>query len=108
MSKTAPAQKPLTKSQIIAEIAEKQGLPKATVQGVLDALQSTVAAQLGKKGPGIVLIPGLLKLRTVEKPATAAREGINPFTKQKQKFAAKPASRKVKAAAIKALKDAVA
>lgn len=107
MSKTSTA-KPLTKSQLIAEIAEKQGLTKVVVQGIFDALQQTVAAQLGKKGPGVVVIPGLLKLRTVEKPATVARDGVNPFTKQKIKIAAKPATRKVKAAAIKALKDAVA
>jgi hypothetical protein len=40
--------------------------------------------------------------------ATKAREGINPFTKQSQTFAAKPASKSVRARPIKAIKDAVA
>jgi len=42
-----------------------------------------------------------------KKPARPAREGINPFTKQKQKFAAKPASKAVRARPVKAVKDAV-
>jgi len=43
----------------------------------------------------------------VKKPARPAREGINPFTGQKQKFAAKPASKAVRARPVKAVKDAV-
>ncbi|MFM7096918.1 MAG: HU family DNA-binding protein, partial [Gemmataceae bacterium] len=41
------------------------------------------------------------------KPATKAREGINPFTKEKVMFAAKPASKTVRANALKAFKEAI-
>lgn len=107
MTKSA-SKKALTKSQLITALAEKQGLPKATVTAFLDALSETAQAQLAKKGPGVFVLPGVVKLRAVDKPATKEREGINPFTKQKITISAKPASRKVKAAPVKALKDAVA
>ncbi|HEY3289881.1 MAG TPA: HU family DNA-binding protein [Anaerolineae bacterium] len=101
------AGKKLTKSQFIATIAEKSGLTKKQTTSVLDILNGVVAHQLGKKGPGEVIIPGLLKLTVVEKPAVAAHEGINPFTKQPTMFKAKPASKSVKARAVKALKDSI-
>ena len=53
-------------------------------------------------------LPGFAKFRVVKKPATKARQGINPFTKQPQTFAAKPASKSVRARPIKAIKNAVA
>ena len=60
---------------------------------------------MGKKGPGIFSLPGLMKITVVKKPATKARMGINPFTKEEQMFKAKPASRVVKIRPLKALKD---
>ena len=60
------------------------------------------------KKNGIFVLPGFAKFVVVKKPARPAREGINPFTKEKQMFAAKPASKAVKARAVKAIKDAVA
>lgn len=101
-------QKPLTKAQLVSTLAEKQGLPKATVAAFLDALAETAQAQLTKKGPGSFTLPGIAKFKAVDKPATPEREGINPFTKQKVTIAAKPASRKVRVSAVKALKDALA
>ncbi|MCL4505536.1 MAG: HU family DNA-binding protein [Chloroflexi bacterium] len=101
------AGKKLTKSQFIAEIAEKSGITKKQATAVLDTMHSVVAQQLGKKGPGEVIIPGLLKLNVVEKAAVPAHEGVNPFTKAPAMFKAKPASRAVKARAVKALKDAI-
>jgi nucleoid DNA-binding protein len=56
---------------------------------------------------GIVTLPGLLKLKVVKKPASKAREGINPFTKEKMVFKAKPASKKVRALPLKNLKAMV-
>ena len=61
----------------------------------------------GAEGPGVFTLPGLAKITVVQKPAVAAHEGINPFTKEKQKFAAKPASKGVRARPVKAIKDAV-
>jgi nucleoid DNA-binding protein len=97
----------LTKSQFVAEIAERTGITKKQAGAVLDAMSEVITAQLGKKGPGEITIPGLLKLNVVDKPAVPERQGINPFTKEPTVFKAKPASRTVKARPVKALKDAV-
>ena len=107
MAKKAAAAKALTKTETMNQLAEKSGLDKKECQAVLDALSEIVDEQLSKKGPGVFNIPGMLKLKVVDKPAVAAREGINPFTKEKQMFKAKPASRKVKVTPLKALKDKV-
>jgi nucleoid DNA-binding protein len=48
---------------------------------------------------------GLVKIKVVHKPATKARKGINPFTKQEQMFKAKPARNVIKVRPLKALKD---
>ena len=53
------------------------------------------------------MIPGLLKLKAVKKPATKDRPGINPFTKQPITIKGKPASKKIRASALKALKDLI-
>ena len=71
----------LNKSQFVEMMVQKSGLTKKEVAAALEALNATVAQQLGKRGPGEVVIPGLLRLAVVEKPATAEHEGINPFTK---------------------------
>lgn len=105
---TTTTKKRLTKTQVIAELSEQTELSKKQVAAVFDALSSLVAKQLvGRASPGEMTIPGLLKLKTVKKPATKEREGINPFTKEPITIAAKPASKKVKALALKALKDMV-
>ncbi|MFN8596075.1 MAG: HU family DNA-binding protein [Anaerolineae bacterium] len=100
------AGKRMTKSEFIGAIAKQSGLEKKQVTAALNALNVVVVKQLSK-GPGEVVLPGLLKLVTVKKPATKAREGINPFTGQPTIFKAKPATKVVKARPIKALKDAV-
>ncbi len=101
------AGKKLTKSQFVAAVAAKSGMNKSQTNAMLGAMNAVVVEQLAKKGPGEVTIPGLLKLSVVEKPAVPERQGINPFTKEPTTFKAKPASRTVRARAVKALKDAV-
>ncbi len=101
------AGKRMTKSQFVAAVAQKSGLEKKQAAAALDALNAVVAHELGKKGPGEAMIPGLLKLNVVVKAAVPAHEGINPFTKQPTMFKAKPARKVVKARPVKALKDAV-
>ena len=97
----------LNKSQFVTALAEKSGLDKKQATAALDTLNTIVAQQLGKQGPGEVLIPGLLKLNIVEKPATPKHEGINPFTKEPMTFKAKAARKVIKVRTLKALKDAV-
>jgi nucleoid DNA-binding protein len=76
------------------------------VKAVVAALEATMAASVAKKGIGSFTMPGLFKITSVHVPAKKARVGIDPFTKQERKFAAKPATTKVKVRAMKKLKDA--
>lgn len=103
----ATATKAATKSETYLALSEKTGLTRKQVAAVFDALTEVVRHNLGKKGPGIFTVPGLLKLKRVNKPATKAREGINPFTKQMMMFKAKPARSVVKAVPLKNLKEMV-
>ena len=100
--------KPATKSEILAGIAASTELSRKQVASVLEALGCLIQSAVGKKGPGIFAVPGLMKILVVQKPAVKARKGINPFTKQEQMFKAKPARRVVKVRALKALKDMAA
>ena len=74
---------------------------------MFDSLAALVGKNIGTGGPGIFTLPGLLKIKVVRKPATPARTGINPFTKQETTFKAKPARNVVKLQALKSLKAMV-
>ena len=100
------AKKRMTKSEFVGAIVKKSGQEKKQVNAVLAALNEVVYKELSK-GAGEVVLPGLIKLVTVKKPAVPAREGINPFTGQPTVFKAKPASKVVKARPVKQLKDAI-
>jgi len=97
----------MSKSQFVTTLAEKSGLNKKQASSALDTINAMVAQQLSKRGPGEVLIPGLLKLNIVDKPATRKHEGINPFTKEPMTFKAKAARKVIRVRPLKALKDAV-
>jgi len=100
--------KPPTKSEIYAKIVDDTGLSRKDVAAVFDSLNGQIKKSLGGRGaPGVFSIPGLLKLRVVKKPAKKARKGVNPFTGEEMMFKAKPASKAVKALALKGLKDMV-
>jgi len=97
---------PPTKSEILATISKDTELSRKQVSAVFDSLHAIIRKSL--RSHGLVTMPGLLKLKVVKKPATKAREGINPFTKEKVMFKAKPASKKVRALPLKNLKGFVA
>lgn len=110
--KKAPAKKaagPITeafnKTQLLNELAEKTGLTKKQVSGLMDELAEIMGRHVTKKGAGAFTMPGLFKVSVVRKPATKARKGINPFTKEETVFKAKPASNVVKIRPLKKLKD---
>ena len=96
---------------VVAKILQSK--PDATVHtiapsaSVFDALSGLIEQNVGKKGPGVFAVPGLMKITVIQKPATKARKGINPFTKQEQMFKAKPARKVIKVRPLKALKDMV-
>ena len=99
--------KPLSKSAILQAVGDVVGeeVSRKHVKEIVEALVDVGHKELKKNG--IFVLPGFAKFVVVKKPARPAREGINPFTKEKQKFAAKPASKAVRARPVKAIKDAV-
>jgi len=110
VAKAAPAVvKPIAerqnKTQMLQQIADATELSKKQVQAVLDELTNVIEAHVKKKGIGEFVLPGLLKITTVKKPATKARKGINPFTGEEVMFKAKPASTSVKVRPLKKLKE---
>ena len=100
-------EKRMSKPEFVAALSEKSGLDKHQAASALDAINAMVTQQLGKGGPGEVLIPGLIKLKVVDKPATPQHEGVNPFTKEPMTYKAKPAHKVIKVMILKTLKDAV-
>ena len=103
-----PIKEALTKSGLVAHLAEAASVAAKDVRAVLAALEGAVAASVSKKGAGSFTLPGLFKVTVVKVPAKPKRTGVNPFTKETQVFAAKPASVKVKVRPLKKLKDAAA
>ena len=95
-----------TKSQIVSAVAGATDLSKKQVGAVLEALTGQMKKSL--KGVGVFTLPGVCKMRVVKKPATKAREGVNPFTGEKMMIKAKPASKKVRIRALKNLNEMVA
>lgn len=98
----------LSKSALVNALVEASGeeIGRKQVKAILEAMSAVGHRELKKNG--IFTVPGFAKFRVVKKPATKAREGVNPFTKQPMVYAAKPASKSVRARPIKAIKDAVA
>jgi nucleoid DNA-binding protein len=106
-NKTAKADKPMTKSAVYQQLAESTKLTRKQVSEVFDALTALIKRELGKKGPGVFTLPGLLKLRLVRKPATKAKKGRNPFTGEEMMFKAKPARNAVRPRALKTLNEMI-
>ena len=105
---TAAIKDPLNKSQMLSAIAEGSGMSKKDVAKVLDELGSVIHRHLKKRGgAGQCTVPGLMKIKTIRKPATKARPGINPFTGEETMFKAKPARTVVKVTPLKGLKEMV-
>jgi nucleoid DNA-binding protein len=99
--------KPLSKSEILQAVTDAIGeeISRKQVKQVVESLVDLGHRELKKNG--VFVLPGFAKFVVVRKPARPAREGVNPFTKEKQMFAAKPASKGVRARPVKAVKDAV-
>ena len=95
----------MTKSAMMGAIADDTGLAKKDVSAVFDSLSNIINGHIKKGGAGTCTVPGLMKIKTVRKPATKARKGTNPFTGEEMMFKAKPARTVVKVLPLKALKD---
>lgn len=107
-AKTAPAiTAKMTKTAIMNELAERTQLSRKQVSAVLDELEILVERHIRKRGVGEFTLPGLLKIRAVKRPATKKRTGRNPATGQEIVIPAKPATTRVRVAALKRLKEMV-
>ena len=95
----------MTKAQLIDAISESSSVSKNDVKSVIEHMAIVGYKELNESGEFV--IPGFAKMSVVNKPATEARKGINPFTKEPMDFAAKPASKTVKASPLKIAKDLV-
>jgi nucleoid DNA-binding protein len=107
MAKAAASKKPLTKTEILANIAAATELSKKDVAAVLEALAKEIQKGLSNKGAGAFTIPGLVKIEKKRIPARPAQKGVpNPFKPgELMDRAAKPAYNKVKVRALKTLKE---
>ena len=99
--------RPATKSATYQKLAEVTGLTRMQVAAFFDELTTLIKTELSKKGPGVFNLPGLIKIKRVEKPATKARPGKNPQTGEPITIKAKPKRTVVRAVALKALKEMV-
>merc|ERR1711924_536955 len=95
----------MTAAGAYSSVAESIGLKPKDVKAAVEGLLGLAAAQMKKIGS--FKVAGMLNLKLKVKPATPARKGVNPFTKEPCVFKAKPASRAVRALALKKLKEAV-
>ena len=107
MVKIAAPKRPLTKTELMANIADATDVPKKQVAAVLEALANEIKKSLGSKGAGMIKIPGLVKIEKKKVPARAAQFGVpNPFKPgELMDRPAKPAYNKVKVRALKSLKE---
>ena len=105
--KVAGSSKPRSKSEVLSTISQHVGIHRRDVGAVFHTLASVIRTDLSKSGPGIINVPGLMRITVKRKPATKARMGINPFTKEQVMFKAKPARNVVKVRPLKALRDMV-
>ena len=105
--KIPAVKKPMTKTEILNEIAGNTDLTKKQVSSVFDEFAILIERHIKKRSPGKLVFPGLLKIEVKRKPATKARKGINPFTGEETVFKAKPARRAVKISPLKKVKEMV-
>lgn len=104
---TAAKEKPRTKSEVLTTISDHVGISKKEAAQVFDIMGEMIEKDLKKTSCGSFNVPGMMKVTVQRKPATKARKGVNPFTKEEMVFKAKPARNVVKVRPLKALKDRV-
>ena len=104
----SPIKDTFTKASLAVHVAERAGVEPKAAKAVLAALEDTILGSVHKKGAGEFTLSGLLKIVVQAVPAKKKRFGKDPFTGEERWFPAKPASVRVKARALKKLKDAAA
>jgi nucleoid DNA-binding protein len=109
MAKATTPKKSMTKSEILNAISNETDLPRKQVSAVLESLNGQISKSLGRRGPGVFTLPGLIKIEKKKIPARKARKNVpNPFRPgEMMDIPAKPASTKVKVRPLKNLKGMV-
>merc|ERR1711967_99483 len=92
----------LTATGAFAAVAETTELKAKQVKAVVTSYVESAATELKKNGK--FKFGGVLNMKLKKNPATPARKGVNPFTKEPCVFKAKPASNTVKCFPMKKLK----
>jgi len=105
-SEKKPAAKSLTKSELFKQLSESTGLSKSDVTKFFDELSAIVVKSLSKRG-GVITIPGLIRFKIQKKKAQKGGKLVPNRFKPGEFVTTKdrPASNKVKVAAVKALND---
>ncbi|MDE0981185.1 MAG: HU family DNA-binding protein [Gammaproteobacteria bacterium] len=105
--KTPAIQKKYTKTEILNEISENTSLSKKEVAAVLEELSVLIERHVKKRAAGEFTLPGLLKIKSVQRPARPARKNVpNPFRPgEMMDIPRKPASIRVKVLPLKKLKE---
>lgn len=99
--------KPYNQSQIIDHLMDETGLSRKEVRSVIDGLKDIIQGHIKPRGAGEFTYPGLLKIIRVNKPATKARPGRNPFTGEEIIIKARPKSKGVRVRPLAGLKKMV-
>ena len=105
--KASAASKARSKGEVFRTIGDLVGVHRRDVAAVFAGLGALIKADLGKAGSGAFKVPGLMRITVKRKPATKARMGINPFTKEQVMLKAKPARNVVRVRPLAGLKEMV-
>ena len=105
--KVGASSKPRSQGEVFRTIAQHVGIHRRDVAGVFHIMGSMIKADLSKNGSGVFKVPGLMRITVKRKPATKARMGINPFTKEQVMFKAKPARNVIRVRPLQSLKAMV-
>jgi len=105
--KVSAASKARSKGDVFRTIGDAVGVHRRDVAAVFAGLGAIIKADLGKGGSGAFKVPGLMRVTVKRKPATKARMGINPFTKEQVMLKAKPARNVVRVRPLAGLKEMV-
>lgn len=117
-TKTAPkapkltaSAKPRGKSELFGLIGQHTELSRKQVASVFEVLFKIMSTDLNKPAAGkprFFVLPGMMKISSIHKPASKATTRPNPFKPgEMMEVKAKPAKTVVKVRPLKALKSAV-
>src|SRR5437867_10826058 len=95
--KIAAAAKARSKGDVFRTIADHVGIHRRDVAAVFHAMAHMIKADLSKTGAGVFKVPGLMRITVKRKPATKARMGLNPVTKEQAQCQDTPARNLVRA-----------